>query len=71
MRKQHGLSAHDLAIAAGVDPARVAALEDGQLDPDFELLITLAKRMGDGPAALFLQAEALSRQDAEGTTGRE
>jgi transcriptional regulator with XRE-family HTH domain len=71
MRKQHGLSARDLATAAGVDPARVAALEDGQLDPDFELLIALAKRMGDGPAALFLQAEELARQDAEGATGRE
>jgi transcriptional regulator with XRE-family HTH domain len=67
VREQHGLSAHDLAAAAGVAPKRVAALEDGQLDPDYELLVTLAKGMGIHPAVFFLRAEQLGVRDAEGT----
>jgi transcriptional regulator with XRE-family HTH domain len=66
VREQHGLSAHDLAAASGVAPARVAALEDGQLDPDFELLLALAKSMGIRPTALFVRAEELGSRDAEG-----
>ena len=66
MREQHGLSAHDLAAASGVAPARVAALEDGQLDPDFELLLALAKSMGIRPTVFFVRAEELGSRDAEG-----
>ncbi len=66
MREQHGLSAHDLAAASGVAPARVAALEDGQLDPDFELLLALAESMGIRPTALSVRAEELGSRDAEG-----
>lgn len=71
VREQHGLSAHDLADAAGVVRARVAALEDGQLDPDFELLVKLAKCMGIRPTAFFVRAEELGRQDATGRTESE
>jgi transcriptional regulator with XRE-family HTH domain len=67
VREQHGLSAHDLAAASGVAPARVAALEEGRLDPDFELLLTLAKGMGISPTAFFLRAEELDRRDAKGS----
>ncbi len=63
VREQHGLSAHDLAAASGVAPARVAALEDGQLDPDFELLLALAKSMGIRPTAFFVRAEELGSRD--------
>jgi transcriptional regulator with XRE-family HTH domain len=66
VREQHGLSAHDLAAASGVAPTRVAALEDGQLDPDFELLLVLAKSMGISPSAFFVRAEELGSRDAEG-----
>ncbi len=68
VREQHGLSARDLAAAAGVAPKRVAALEDGQLDPDYELLVRLAKSMGIHPRIVFRQAEKLSGLDAEETT---
>ncbi len=68
IRERHGLDAGDLAAAAGVAPARVAALEDGQLDPDFELLLALAKSMGIRPTAFFLRAEELSSRGAEGGT---
>lgn len=67
MREQHGLSVNDLAGASGVAPARVAALEGGQLDPDFELLDALATSMGVRPTAFSVRAEELGRdQDAPG-----
>ncbi len=66
VREQHGLGAHELAAASGVAPAHVAALEDGQLDPDFELLLALAKSMGIRPTAFFVRAEELGSRDAEG-----
>lgn len=66
MREQHGLSAHDLAAASGVAPARVAALEEGLLDPDFEPLLALAKSMGISPTAFYVRAEELGSRDAEG-----
>jgi transcriptional regulator with XRE-family HTH domain len=68
VREQHGLSTHDLAAASGVAPARVVALEDGQLDPDFELLRALAESMGIRPFALFVRAQELGSRDAEGGT---
>jgi transcriptional regulator with XRE-family HTH domain len=71
VREQHGLSAHDLAVASGVAPARVAAVEEGRLDPDFELLFTLAKSMGIRPTAFYLRAEELNRRDATGTAESE
>jgi len=66
VREQHGLSAHDLAAASGVAPARVAALEEGQLDPDFELLLALANSMGIRQTAFFARAEELGGRDATG-----
>lgn len=65
VREQCGLSADDLATASGVAPARVAALEDGQLDPDYELLVKLATSMGIRPSAFVLRAEELRGRDAE------
>lgn len=62
VREQHSVSASDLAAAAGVSEARIAALEDGLLDPDFELLLALAERIGVRPSAFFLRAEELGRQ---------
>lgn len=59
LREQRSLSARELAAAAGVAETRLAALEDGQLDPDFELLLVLAERMGLRPSAFFLRAEEL------------
>jgi transcriptional regulator with XRE-family HTH domain len=67
VREQHGLSADDLAAAAGVAPGRVAALESGRLDPDLELLPVLAKSMGITSTAFIVRAEELgSLDDAEG-----
>jgi transcriptional regulator with XRE-family HTH domain len=68
VREQHGLSADDLAGAAGVAPARIAALESGQLDPDFELLPALAYSMGIAPTVFVARAEELASRDAAGRT---
>jgi transcriptional regulator with XRE-family HTH domain len=60
VRERHGLSAGGLATAAGVSPARLAALEAGRLDPDFELLLALAEAIGVRPSAFFVTAERRS-----------
>jgi DNA-binding XRE family transcriptional regulator len=62
LREQQGLSASDLAGDAGVPLARIAAIEDGQYDPDFELLLALADGLRVRPSAIFRRAEEL---DAE------
>ena len=58
LRAQRGLTASDLAAIADVTPARVTALENGELDPDFELMLALAEGMGIRPSAFFLRAES-------------
>jgi transcriptional regulator with XRE-family HTH domain len=65
VREQHGLSAGGLAAAADIAPARVVALEEGRLDPDFELLLRLAESMDIRPSAFVLRAEALDSRNAE------
>ena len=43
--------------AAGVPERRVRTLEEGRLDPDYVLLIRLAKALGVRPSALVRRAE--------------
>jgi transcriptional regulator with XRE-family HTH domain len=57
LREDRGLSQHELAIAASVGERRIRALEAGRLDPDYVLLVRLAKALGVRAAALVLQAE--------------
>jgi transcriptional regulator with XRE-family HTH domain len=59
LREQHGLSRSELAAAVGVNERRIQALEDGRLDPDYVLLVRLAKALGVRPGALLLRAEPL------------
>jgi transcriptional regulator with XRE-family HTH domain len=59
-REQHGLSAGELAAATGIDGLRIVALEEGCLDPDYELLLTLAEGIGVRPSVLFLRAQELA-----------
>jgi transcriptional regulator with XRE-family HTH domain len=65
IREQHGLSIGELSGAAGVDEARVEALEAGRLDPDFDLLIALAHGIGVRVYAFFLRAEELGAAVSE------
>jgi transcriptional regulator with XRE-family HTH domain len=56
-REEQCLSEHDLAAATGITPEEVRALEAGKLDPDYELLIELARKLGITLTALVVRAE--------------
>ena len=60
IRDEHGLTASGLAAASGVPESSIAALEDGRLDADFELLLDIATGLGVRPAELFVRAEELA-----------
>jgi transcriptional regulator with XRE-family HTH domain len=62
VREQQGLSEHDLAAATGITPEDMRALEAGKLDPDYELLIVLARRLGVTPALLVVRAQGPSAE---------
>lgn len=59
LREQRGLSQSELGATVGVGGRRIQALEDGRFDPDYVLLVRLAKALGVRPGALLLRAEAL------------
>jgi DNA-binding XRE family transcriptional regulator len=60
LRERRPLSTNQLAAAVGIDERRIQALEAGQLDPDYELLIALAEGLGVSPAELVIRAERLA-----------
>jgi transcriptional regulator with XRE-family HTH domain len=51
------MSAEQLAGAAGVELAQVRALEAGQVDPTYELLLVLAEALGVRASAFVVRAE--------------
>jgi len=57
LREERRLSRRDLAAAVGVGERRIQALEAGRLDPDYVLLVRVAKALGVRAAALVLRAE--------------
>lgn len=59
MRKQRGMSVDELADASGVLRERIGALEAGQLDPTYELLLEITDGLGTQPSALVILAERL------------
>jgi transcriptional regulator with XRE-family HTH domain len=65
IRERRGLSAGELASAVGVSRARLAALEEGRLDPGYDLLIMLAEGLGGRPSMFFLRAEELAPVEGE------
>ncbi len=71
LRERQGLTARDLAEAIGVSPAEIAVLEEGSLDPDFELLLTLADSLGVRMSTLFVRAEQLDGRAGPGGTSDE
>jgi transcriptional regulator with XRE-family HTH domain len=60
-RERARLNPSDLAASTGIEATRILALEDGQLDPDLDLLLTLAEAIGVRPSAFFIRAEELGR----------
>lgn len=63
MREQQGISTEELARATGISRQRIDALEAGQLDPTYELLLALAEGLGVQPSALMTLAEQLETAD--------
>ncbi|MHB8241902.1 MAG: helix-turn-helix domain-containing protein [Solirubrobacteraceae bacterium] len=59
MREQQGMDIHDLAVTTGMPRDRIEALEVGDLDPTYELMLALAKGLGTKPSALATLAEQL------------
>jgi DNA-binding XRE family transcriptional regulator len=63
IREQQGVGATELAEASGVSLERVEALEAGQLDPAYELLLNIADGLGARPSTLIVLAEQLQKSD--------
>jgi transcriptional regulator with XRE-family HTH domain len=63
LRLQRGLSVEQLARAAEISRAELAALEAGRLDPDYRRLLRLATGLGVRPLALLLRVEELDTHD--------
>jgi transcriptional regulator with XRE-family HTH domain len=66
IREQGAMSAERLASAAGVELAQLHALEDGRVDPTYELLLVLAETLGVRASAFVLRAEALAAGERDG-----
>jgi transcriptional regulator with XRE-family HTH domain len=62
LREERGLSKAELAAATGSEQTRIQALEAGQLDPDYELLLALAEALGIRPSAFVVRAEELQAE---------
>lgn len=52
VREQQRLSTQELAARTGIDVEQISALEAGQLDPTFDVLLALADGMGVRASAL-------------------
>lgn len=65
LREERRLGQRELALAAGVAERRIQALEAGRLDPDYLLLLALAKALGVRAGVLVIRAEELARQEME------
>jgi transcriptional regulator with XRE-family HTH domain len=59
IREQHGIAIGELAAGTGVDRARIEALEEARLDPDYELLLRLAEGIGVRVSTFVVRAEEL------------
>jgi transcriptional regulator with XRE-family HTH domain len=59
IREERGVSAEQLAGAAGAELAHIHALEAGHVDPTYELLLALADGLGVRVSAFAIRAEAL------------
>lgn len=67
LREQHRLKLSELAAAVGVAERRIKALEDGRLDPDYVLLVRLAKTLHVRPGSLVSRAEELANASRAAT----
>jgi transcriptional regulator with XRE-family HTH domain len=64
LREKRGMSAADLAAAAGIERGRLDALEAGRFDPAYDVLHALAAGLGVEAGALVRRAERAGDLDA-------
>jgi transcriptional regulator with XRE-family HTH domain len=57
VRERQDVTATELAAATGVEREQIDALEAGQLDPTYELLLVLARGLGIRPSVFIVCAE--------------
>jgi transcriptional regulator with XRE-family HTH domain len=62
VRERRGLSVGELSAVTGVVQTRIQALEAGQLDPDYDLLLTLAEGIGVRLSAFMVRVEELETE---------
>jgi DNA-binding XRE family transcriptional regulator len=65
LREERRLGQGELAVAADVDERRLKALESGQIDADYVLLVRLAKALGVAPGTVVARAEELAGEGSE------
>jgi transcriptional regulator with XRE-family HTH domain len=57
VRERQDVTASELAAVTGVECEQIDALEAGQLDPTYELLLVLARGLGIRPSVFVVCAE--------------
>jgi transcriptional regulator with XRE-family HTH domain len=62
VRVERGLSVADAAGAAGCAPGRLASVEEGRTDPDYALLVHVARALGTTPSEFVRRAERASAE---------
>ena len=71
LRMERQRSVRDLATLCGMSPEGLAALEDGRLDPDPEMLDALALALEVRRPEIFLRAQQLTARDSGGEPGEQ
>ena len=69
LRMERHRSIRNLATLCGVSPRRLAAIEEGRLDPDLPLLDALALGLGVSRPEIFLRATQLAARDSGSSRG--
>jgi XRE family transcriptional regulator, fatty acid utilization regulator len=64
-RTERDLGVPELAAAAGIEPSDIGDLEEGRLDPTYDLLLAIADSLSVQPSTLVLRAEAM-REGGDG-----
>lgn len=71
MREERGLNASELAGAAEINEGRLSSLEDGDLDPPYDLLVQVADGLGIRPSEFVVRAEGLGERGVTETSTAE
>lgn len=53
VREREGVSVADLAARTGIDPEQINAIEAGQIDPAFDVMMAMADGIGVRLSALI------------------